>query len=1264
MKTNLFILLTIPLLMFTVTLGHSDDTEIYLNTNAPGAGKPLVMIALDFRSNVVSSVCQGDVSVPTHGCYKFFYKTDASGNTVTLFPNLFEKDGTTTMTLPLDPTNVNFNEVLIGALNLVMLELNKAPPVGVGEDQFKLGLMLSHNDEAGTGQNKGFDSDGGYIFLGFHSVNETYRKEFVAKLAGMNTTVMNSASTTNHPFQGAEMFFELFRYLTGQNVYKGHTGYNDFNSTDAQKNIGYSQGFYPAASSIALPGVILPPIKPPATVLSDMYTDPQIGWDATIETVYVSSTTGIPNNIGYPDPNSGPYNYKTPITEACSRVFTLSFLHGVSNQDADADNDIEETKANGGMGITLNPNTSSFDDVLEALNRNYFDDGTWGTVPDLGGTANVTSFFFTNGTPVRKVREFAASGGGTAVDISGNPDEVVSAIKSAFLSILSVSTSFVSATVPVNVFNRSESLDNVFFGIFEIGVHDDGTSLVPQWPGNVKRLRLRVYDDNNPVTEDPLEVVGADCPSSTPDTTACTEAIDNVDNRIKHNTLSYWTDANSFDVNTAIGTVRRYNGYDAKKNEVSGRDGRSVKRGGAGQQILGFISDAPSAVNGPAGSTRQIFTEAAGQTNGAANTLEALNGDATTAELLWEELCPLVKNRACNITVTPDTWTDAASINSGSDAVSANDQEAAINLLKFNRGIDVYDRDKDFVYTDSRPWLFSDILHTQPAPLNYGATGGGYTQANPELYVLTASNDGFVRMIRNNDGSGTPDGEEVWAFMPRELLPILGDLRGDPIGGVHPYGVDGAISIYTEGNEIDGTISGSDKAIAYFGLRRGGDSYYALDISDPNSPKILWKISKTSGGNFDELGQTWSRPRIRQMAWQDTNSDNVIDIKDRQTVVIFGGGYDKTKDNYENLLDASLTGVGDINENNKYVDNEGNALFIVDALDGSLIWKATKCSAANCTGNLNATEYNHEELRDSIPSDVTPVDSDSDGLVDLVYIADTGGVIWRADLPLGAPASWTITPIFSAGRHAVDSGGNSLGLPDRRFFHRPDMVAAENSAGTKYFAALIGSGNRPFPRQEHDKDANGKPQYDQFYAVKDFNTTIGSPPATVLTPADLADVTSETAESLDTGCKGGSSAQCAAQTALQSKGWYFSLINDDGEKLLASSVTFFGKTFFSTYVPSGGSSTGQCVPPEGSAYTYVVSLEDGAPVFNFGPVGGTIAQGRSILTGSGIPGDPVVISIGGPIFISPGNLPNIKEFRQQISKNPLRKTYWYESTEE
>jgi type IV pilus assembly protein PilY1 len=1256
MKKKLLTLLTVPLILFTATLGHGDDTEIYINDFVPESGAPLVMIMLDFRSNLTSTQCQSDnkdevgVANPDHICHSFFY--DDAGNK--MIPNV-----------PLDDTDVNFGEVLLGALRKVLFELIEDPEVG--ENVFKLGLMMNHNagDLVGPlteplaakldAKEIRSPSNGGFVFQGFNLVNEKFVNEFVAKLAGLNTPEMNAPTTTNHTFQGAELWFEFFRYLTGQGVYNGHNGFNDYNSADELKNIGYTEGFYPA-SGTALPGLILPDTP-------EDFTDPQLGWDATIETNYVGSSSIVENKkYTYSDTES--YTYVSPLTENCTNVYALNFLHQVSQQEVESNDAIAADPANGGLGIPIEElaNNLITNNVLRTLNDNYFDDGSWGTVDNLGSAAKVTSYFFTNDKINTTTNGYAVAGGtGSARRLADDPDEMVEQLKAVIKEILSVSTTFVSATVPVNVFNRSESLDNVFFGIFEA---EDK----PQWPGNVKRLRLRVFNDV-------LQVVDASCPSSTPDDTACTEAISSVDGRISHSSLTYWTDASSFDVTSVIGTVigRRYNGYSPVSGEVGGKDGRSVDRGGAGQQILGFSDDAPSDENSDG--KRQLFTEPASQANGTANTLAALDGDATTAELLWDELCPGVKNKVCDtVTVGADTWYVASTTSSGSDPYAANDQEAAINLLKFARGIDVYNRDDDYNddstpnTTDSRPWLFADILHAQPAPLNYGATAcasdnptcntGGYDVDNPELYILTASNDGYFRMIKNDTSDSTPDGDEMWAFMPREVMPILSDLMGDATAVKHPYGVDGAISIYTEGNETDGTIKSADgdKAIAYFGLRRGGYCYYALDISSPTSPKMLWKQCKTSGGDFDELGQSWSRPRIRTMIWEDTNNSGTIDSNDDSgTVVIFGGGYDTTKDEYENLLADGLTEDGAINDDNGYTDDEGNALFIVNALNGELIWKAV----AAATTPVNGTAYVNSDLKDSIPSDVTPVDSDGDGLVDMVYVGDTGGVIWRADFPLGDTGNWTITPILSVGRHAVDENGDSLDLPDRRIFHRPDIVPAENSAGTKYFAVQNGTGNRPFPRQEFEEDD----EYDQFYSLKDFNTTPGTPPA-LLTPADLADVTDATSDTLETACTADAgSTECTILDALRAKGWYFSLINDNGEKLLASAVTFFGKTTFSTYDPSDGG-TNQCSPAEGVAYSYVVSLEDGAPVHQFGGVNATtIAQDRSTLTGSGIPGDPVVIALDGKIFITPGNIPNVEEFRNWVAENPLRKTYWYESSE-
>jgi type IV pilus assembly protein PilY1 len=44
------------------------------------------------------------------------------------------------------------------------------------------------------------------------------------------------------------------------------------------------------------------------------------------------------------------------------------------------------------------------------------------------------------------------------------------------------------------------------------------------------------------------------------------------------------------------------------------------------------------------------------------------------------------------------------------------------------------------------------------------------------------------------------------------------------------------------------------KTIVVFGLRRGGNHYYALDITDTTNPSFMWSFTDT------KLGETWSEP--------------------------------------------------------------------------------------------------------------------------------------------------------------------------------------------------------------------------------------------------------------------------------------------------------------------------------------------------------------------------------------------------------------------
>jgi type IV pilus assembly protein PilY1 len=469
----------------------------------------------------------------------------------------------------------------------------------------------------------------------------------------------------------------------------------------------------------------------------------------------------------------------------------------------------------------------------------------------------------------------------------------------------------------------------------------------------------------------------------------------------------------------------------------------------------------------------------------------------------------------------------------------------ALNLIKYARGLDVNDDDEDDDVDDARAWVLGDPLHSRPLPINYGAVDG-YNEYNQSIYVAFGSNDGFMHFLRNTEPglvaegeSGEDSGEEVWAFMPDEVMGKLATLEANGLGITHPYLLDGSATAYVEGRFIDRTIDG-EAVYLYFGLRRGGKAYYAMDISEPENPGLKWKITK--GGDFPELGYTFSDPVVGMMR----------DGTAGRPIVMVGGGYDTNKDE---------------NETN---DTEGNALYVIDGELGTLIWKATGDEDEDGPSNV----FYHEEMKDSIPSKVAAMDSDGDQIVDRIYVGDTGGRVWRADISGEDTSTWTMTLLADLGRH-YDAGEAN----DRRFFHPPDIVQHKDTGA--YDGVIIGSGNRADPL------AIGGAVNNYMYMIKDRNYLVGS--ATDDSELDHSDLGDVTNTCLEVG------AEC---TPALGSGWKLGL-TPGTEMVLASPLTIGGVIYFTSYLSPGASLEESCGPDEGSGRLYAVRLENAAAVRNY-----------------------------------------------------------------
>ena len=82
--------------------------------------------------------------------------------------------------------------------------------------------------------------------------------------------------------------------------------------------------------------------------------------------------------------------------------------------------------------------------------------------------------------------------------------------------------------------------------------------------------------------------------------------------------------------------------------------------------------------------------------------------------------------------------------------------------------------------------------------------------------------------------------------MIQEALPQLSTLQAN-VNGPEVYVADASPAVFFDDQNGDGIVNGADRVWLYFGLRRGGRVYYALDITNKDVPRFKWKIDANSG---------------------------------------------------------------------------------------------------------------------------------------------------------------------------------------------------------------------------------------------------------------------------------------------------------------------------------------------------------------------------------------------------------------------------------
>lgn len=457
---------------------------------------------------------------------------------------------------------------------------------------------------------------------------------------------------------------------------------------------------------------------------------------------------------------------------------------------------------------------------------------------------------------------------------------------------------------------------------------------------------------------------------------------------------------------------------------------------------------------------------------------------------------------------------------------TANSQRRT-ELLQWIRGVDVLDEDLDGQESDVRKHI-GDPMHSQPVLVNYKESNQEYST------VFVATNEGLLHAIEHDNGT------ELYAYMPKELLPNINEFFENQQSTKHPYGLDGDIAIRHIDINDNVVVDPGEKAILYVGMRRGGNNYYALDVSDRLEPKLLWQIS---GGtdDFELLGQTWSKPIPTSIYYNG-------EVRD---VVIFAGGYDTNQDPNTANLTATQT-----------PDSVGNAIYIVDADTGTRLWAGQ---------GVGGGDQRFEDMEYSIPSDIRVIDVNGDGVSDQMYVGDMGGQLWRFDFQ---PYHQSGQLVYG-GVIARLNGNNATEA--RRFYNEPDVaLVAEN--GIRFLSVSIGSGWRAHPLNERVNDRFYMIRSNSVYSRPEGygkNTGSDSSPAwSPITESDLVNVTDD----LD--------------PEMNEYGWMLEL-ESSGEKVMSKSITVNNQVIFTSYEPVASGDS--CSPAIGGGAAYVVDVFTGAP---------------------------------------------------------------------
>ncbi len=434
-------------------------------------------------------------------------------------------------------------------------------------------------------------------------------------------------------------------------------------------------------------------------------------------------------------------------------------------------------------------------------------------------------------------------------------------------------------------------------------------------------------------------------------------------------------------------------------------------------------------------------------------------------------------------------------------------------------------------------WRLGDFNHSRPAVAVYDG---------PSTYIFAGANDGMLHCFDDADG------DEAWAFIPAEQFGRLKELSASE----HKYFMDGSPA-----------IADTEKGprILVCGERRGGNHYYALDISDINRPQSLYTHTIE--------GQSWKTPQFMRVA---TGPET------RLEVFLITGGYDQAVDGDQPA-------------------EVGRSVYTINAVSGE-------------KQGFSADSEDFDAMSCIVSASGLDMIDDGIFVVNQIYAADMAGYLYafrdnnNPEAPGALDGQWQKMHLFS-----VVSDGKKIFedvdvVPEKiKVFNTGDNQWERVSGDYVYF----GTGDRANPLRTD--------QQNRFYCIKnDWRTgpltvtgVVGEYPTLDDDPGGDPDGDDEAPVIINvTDNKiqdGTAEEQLAVRQALEAnynRGWFIDL-EHTGEKCLSTPIVFDGVVYFTSYTPAldanaNGDPCASNNPGAGVSRLYAVDYRTGAAVCDFG----------------------------------------------------------------